>query len=536
MLITLIPPENQETCDDLKMVLTLPGVGGLFQDALSVGKYLADHRHTTLFVPSNWLALMDRQTAARTQEVDSFGLSLESLQDTIKQGILIINGRRLYRCDRHKLRALFSPPGSSVVAVYAAPELTEGTELARLTLQHQIVGFRRLFEDMIEPTSDKNSEFPQFLYFPPEVVRQLKKQKIIPLDIKVLRQHLAEMQLPIRYFRIGAEVNDLNTSEGMLCLLDQIDPSRLNRTAASASIAPSARLVGPVWIGSDVRIDEEALIVGPAIVGDKTVIGKKAVIQNAIIGPNVEIKSDDFVAAAIYTRSHSHTLPHTAFSFGFRRPWQGERFRRWPVWSYPRLGKRIFDLAFSLCILLLVSPILLIVAGLVKLTSKGPVFYRARRQGLHGKEFNCLKFRTMMVQADTLQERLRVVNQVDGPQFKIDNDPRITGLGQFLRDTCIDELPQFFNVLAGQMSVVGPRPSPENENESCPAWRDARLSVRPGITGLWQLYRTRQEGQDFQEWVYYDTQYVRNVSFRLDLSICMKTAAKLINTFLDQFG
>ena len=113
-----------------------------------------------------------------------------------------------------------------------------------------------------------------------------------------------------------------------------------------------------------------------------------------------------------------------------------------------------------------------------------------------------------------------MVNQVDGPQFKIDNDPRITGLGQFLRDTCIDELPQFFNVLAGQMSVVGPRPSPENENESCPAWRDARLSVRPGITGLWQLYRTRQEGQDFQEWVYYDTQYVRNVSFRLDLSIC----------------
>ena len=105
---------------------------------------------------------------------------------------------------------------------------------------------------------------------------------------------------------------------------------------------------------------------------------------------------------------------------------------------------------------------------MIKLTSPGPVFYRARRQGLHGKEFDCLKFRTMMLRADTIQERLRVVNQVDGPQFKIDNDPRISGVGKFLRDTCIDELPQFINVLLGQMSVVGPRPSPENENDSCP--------------------------------------------------------------------
>jgi lipopolysaccharide/colanic/teichoic acid biosynthesis glycosyltransferase len=97
-----------------------------------------------------------------------------------------------------------------------------------------------------------------------------------------------------------------------------------------------------------------------------------------------------------------------------------------------------------------------------------------------------------------LQDRLRVVNQVDGPQFKIEDDPRITGIGKFLRDTCIDEIPQFINVLLGQMSVVGPRPSPDRENRTCPAWRDARLSVRPGITGLWQISRTRKIGWIFR--------------------------------------
>jgi lipopolysaccharide/colanic/teichoic acid biosynthesis glycosyltransferase len=211
-------------------------------------------------------------------------------------------------------------------------------------------------------------------------------------------------------------------------------------------------------------------------------------------------------------------------------------FRVRPFFSYARLGKRLFDIAASACILLILFPLLLAVALLVKLTSPGPVLYGARRQGLHGKPFDCLKFRTMMLQAEAIQYRLRVVNQVDGPQFKIENDPRVTGIGTFLRDTCIDELPQFFNVLLGQMSIVGPRPSPAGENESCPLWRDARLSVRPGITGLWQVCRTRRNSMDFQEWVYYDTRYVKKLSFGLDLSICLKTAQKLIGNFLDQFG
>jgi len=141
----------------------------------------------------------------------------------------------------------------------------------------------------------------------------------------------------------------------------------------------------------------------------------------------------------------------------------------------------------------------------------------------------------MLVGADDLQAALRARNEVDGPQFKMEDDPRINGVGHFLRATCLDEILQFFNVLLGQMSLVGPRPSPEKENSLCPPWRDARLSVRPGITGLWQVCRTRQQAQDFQEWVYYDTQYVKNLSWKKDFWICCTTVKELTIRFINQF-
>ena len=140
-----------------------------------------------------------------------------------------------------------------------------------------------------------------------------------------------------------------------------------------------------------------------------------------------------------------------------------------------------------------------------------------------------------MTGADSFQSRLQAMSEVDGPQFKIEDDPRITTVGKFLRDTYLDEIPQFFNVLVGQMSLIGPRPSPEKENSLCPPWRDARLSVRPGITGLWQICRTRGEGQDFQEWIYYDTKYVKGLSVGVDLWLFWKTVKKLVKGFAKQF-
>jgi lipopolysaccharide/colanic/teichoic acid biosynthesis glycosyltransferase len=194
-----------------------------------------------------------------------------------------------------------------------------------------------------------------------------------------------------------------------------------------------------------------------------------------------------------------------------------------------RVVKRCLDASIAFCGLVLLSPLLLLVAAAVKLTSAGPVLFGHVRQGLGGREFRCLKFRSMKVGAERMQSELRALNEVDGPQFKIKNDPRLTPVGGFLRKTNIDELPQLWNVLVGDMSLVGPRPSPDAENQLCPAWRRARLSVLPGITGLWQVLRERQNtASDFQEWIYYDMEYAKHRSLWLDLLILLYTPVAVL--------
>jgi len=187
-------------------------------------------------------------------------------------------------------------------------------------------------------------------------------------------------------------------------------------------------------------------------------------------------------------------------------------------------AKRLLDFCVSSAAIIALSPLLILIAALIKLTSRGPVFYAHTRQGLGGKEFPCIKFRSMYTGAHASQSALRELNEVDGPQFKIFRDPRVTRMGSWLRRTNLDELPQLFNVFVGQMSLVGPRPSPDQENQYCPAWRRARLSTKPGITGLWQVLRNREEcSSDFQEWIYYDVEYARHRCFWLDLQIIFYT-------------
>jgi lipopolysaccharide/colanic/teichoic acid biosynthesis glycosyltransferase len=196
-------------------------------------------------------------------------------------------------------------------------------------------------------------------------------------------------------------------------------------------------------------------------------------------------------------------------------------------WVY-RASKRLLDVTVASAGLVALSPLLLVLGLLVKLTSRGPILFAHKRQGLGGKVFSCWKFRTMCADADALQAKLREQNEVDGPQFKITDDPRLTRIGRLLRDYNLDELPQLLNVLVGQMSLVGPRPSPDKENQFCPPWRRARLSVKPGITGLWQVLRLRDEDQsDFQEWIYYDIEYARHQSLWLDLQILAYTPASM---------
>jgi exopolysaccharide biosynthesis polyprenyl glycosylphosphotransferase len=198
-------------------------------------------------------------------------------------------------------------------------------------------------------------------------------------------------------------------------------------------------------------------------------------------------------------------------------------FRSTPDRSWALVSKRVIDFIGALIGLILLSPLLAIVAAAVKMTSPGPVLFSQMRSGRHGKPFKMVKFRSMFTDAEQRRHELEAFNEMSGPVFKLDNDPRITPIGRWLRKFSIDELPQLFNVLTGQMSLVGPRPLPtyEVENFSDPAQR-RRLSVKPGITCLWQI-SGRNEVREFQTWVRLDLEYIDNWSIWLDLAILFRT-------------
>jgi exopolysaccharide biosynthesis polyprenyl glycosylphosphotransferase len=189
--------------------------------------------------------------------------------------------------------------------------------------------------------------------------------------------------------------------------------------------------------------------------------------------------------------------------------------------------KRSFDLVGSLLITVLLSPLLLACALAIKLTSRGPVIYRSMRPGIGGAPFACFKFRTMYRDADVNQPALEEHNEASGALFKIRDDPRITPVGRLLRRFSIDELPQLFNVIRGQMSLVGPRPLPQRDYERLEDWHKKRYLVLPGITGLWQV--SGRSDLDFDDLVRLDFLYLERWSVFLDLSILIKTVPAVLS-------
>ena len=184
--------------------------------------------------------------------------------------------------------------------------------------------------------------------------------------------------------------------------------------------------------------------------------------------------------------------------------------------------KRVLDLVCSSVLVILLSPLFLILAFLIKLTSEGPVFFIQERIGLSKRRFRLYKFRTMIKDAEEKILELEHLNEVSGPVFKIKDDPRITRIGKFLRKTSIDELPQLFNVLKGDMSLVGPRPLPVRDYEGFDEdWHRRRFSVRPGITCLWQV--NGRSNTSFDKWMQLDMEYIDNWSLKLDFEILLKT-------------
>lgn len=187
----------------------------------------------------------------------------------------------------------------------------------------------------------------------------------------------------------------------------------------------------------------------------------------------------------------------------------------------PGFWKRALDVIVAGGVLTVFSPVIFTIAALIKLSDRGPIIFRQNRSGLGGRPFQIYKFRTMHVGADKIKHKLREQSEQDGPAFKLTNDPRITTIGHFLRKTSLDELPQLFNVLKGDMSLVGPRPLPIDEQNACDPWHRARLDVMPGLTCIWQVKgRSRVS---FDDWMRMDLTYARNSQVVNDLKLIFQT-------------
>jgi exopolysaccharide biosynthesis polyprenyl glycosylphosphotransferase len=190
--------------------------------------------------------------------------------------------------------------------------------------------------------------------------------------------------------------------------------------------------------------------------------------------------------------------------------------------SFALAIKKIMDISGSVLLIICLSPVLLLISILIKLTSKGPVVFKQSRVGLRGRQFSLYKFRTMIHNAEKLKKDLEAENEMDGPVFKIKDDPRITKIGGFLRRTGLDELPQLFNILKGEMSLIGPRPPLPSETVQYKRWQLRRLSIKPGLSCFWQIKPDRNNIK-FEKWMELDLAYIDNWSLRLDFIILLKT-------------
>ncbi len=203
------------------------------------------------------------------------------------------------------------------------------------------------------------------------------------------------------------------------------------------------------------------------------------------------------------------------------------RFAKTPSDAIALFIKAVFDRIFSFFMLLITSPVLILVTIIIRATSKGPAIFKQKRVGLNGRIFTMYKFRTMVQNAETLRAALEKQNEMDGPVFKIKKDPRVTKIGRILRKTSLDEFPQFYNVLKGDMSVVGPRPPIPAEVDEYEDWQRRRLSMKPGITCIWQV--SGRNEISFEEWMRMDLQYIDSWSVRLDIELISKTIRALFS-------
>ncbi len=349
------------------------------------------------------------------------------------------------------------------------------------------------------------------------------------------------------YFQVNREVlldesiKKETSSNSKNEIMDQIWIGKNTR------ISPKAYLLGPIVIGDNCIIEDDAQIIGPtsisngsyiekevlvresiiwqkshlmsksriefSLVGESSVISKNKTIRNAVVLQDKKLNVN-FNSMLSFTTNGTKVFSNRngrSVSFFYN-------FLRRKVFL---INKRLLDVLISFIGLLLFSPLFVIIAILIKRDSPGPVLFSQKRCGLEGENFKMFKFRTMIKDANNLQAKLWDKNDAEGPMFKMENDTRLTGIGRFLRKTSLDELPQFLNILKGEMSLVGPRPLVIEEMKFASSWRDIRLKVKPGLTGVWQV--NNRHDLSFNSWIMGDIFYVKNQSLWLDIKILLKT-------------
>jgi lipopolysaccharide/colanic/teichoic acid biosynthesis glycosyltransferase len=357
-------------------------------------------------------------------------------------------------------------------------------------------------------------------------------------SLEELRNVLAARGVPSRDLPLGSIALDLTDERGLLALTEILVLSAARERAPGQTVLlgeghdihPTARLMGPVVLHGGVTVEEDATVLGPSLIGPAARIGAGAVVAQSLVAGTTQVPANFVVRhRALFGGLPAAPPPFrepeaAAYRDLLGQPLQEDEPRR-STW-YPRI-KALLDATVAIVALVVLSPLLALIALFVKVGSRGPILYGDKREGKDGRVFHCWKFRTMSSEAAARQRELSASNQLDGPQFKLEDDPRVTRVGRWLRPTSLDELPQLINVAVGQMSLVGPRPSPFRENQLCVPWREGRLSVRPGITGLWQVCRHDRASGDFHQWIHYDLLYVRHMSPWLDVKIIWATIVTL---------
>ncbi len=499
--------------------------------------YLPDKKR--FIVPENDKAILSNKAGCIFYQNNCISFPDDLIRGFEKDKWLVVsNGRFCSQIDPYLIDHVLQMVDADLVLLKVDRDYFSYHERIRLSKNNQLAGYRRFYKDSYEPCSLPET-WPHHIYIKPELFQKILTQNnsVFSLSFQDFLSNAKKHKSKICSLAVGGLSWDLNTQEGSLGAMEKILAS-LDTSSDLKKDIGGGRLIGPVVLGENVTVDKDAVIIGPSVICEGVEIKEKVVISHSIVHRGLTVEKDRFIKNSFMIDANGDSLEEkisvrSVEPLGVNHP--ANVYRQWPRFSYTRFFKRIADVVLAAFVLILFAPIIPFIMLAIKITSPGPVFFKDRRQGLHGKDFNCLKFRTMIVGADEMQHQLRYLNEADGPQFKMEEDPRPSPVGRFLRDTYLDEIPQFFNVLAGQMSIIGPRPSPEAENVLCPAWRDARLSVKPGISGLWQIQRTREPMKDFQEWIYYDIKYVKNISLKMDLWICWKTALQMLKKFISKF-